>query len=129
MLVHPALFDEVEDAFGQVEFSDRTLDLLRQEVIQALSGSAIRDRRTLAEALAARGMDDAVAEVLDGALVRSHRLIAPTATLPDLRDTWTENIAVLRPFTVKEQEANARSGAGSLALLARRHSEVGDGAD
>ena len=131
LLVHPEFFHEVEDAFGQVEFSDRTLDLLRQEIIDALSGSSSQEARPLAEALAARGMAEAVAEVLENPLVRSHRLIAPAAGPRELRETWMENIAALRPSHRENQKdsAAARQGAGSIALLARRRSAVDDSAD
>ena len=131
LLVHPEFFHEVEDAFGQVEFSDRTLDLLRQEIIHALSGSSIRDAHTLAATLAARGMAEVVAEVLENALVRSHRLIAPAAGPRELRETWMENIAALRPSHRENQKdsAGTQQGPGALALLARRRFAVDDGAD
>ena len=131
LLVHPEFFHEVEDAFGRVEFSDRTLDLLRQEIIEALSGSSSQEARTLAEALAARGMAEAVAEVLENPLVRSHRLIAPGAGPRELRETWIENIAALRPSPHETRQATAatQQGAGSAALLARRRFAVDDGAD
>jgi DNA primase len=129
MLLHPEFFHDVEDAFGQIEFSNRMLGLLRQEIIQALSGTSIRDAQALAGTLAARGMADAAAEVLDSPLVRSHRLIAPTATLRDLRETWAENIAALQPSGSEERQDSlaAQKGAGSLALLARRQVAVSDG--
>jgi DNA primase len=131
LLMHPEFFHKVEDAFGQIEFSDQTLDRLRQEIIQALSGTSIRDTQTLRGVLTAGGMADAVAEVLDSPLVRSHRLIAPAATLHDLHETWSESIAALRLSARQEEQGKAASkqGAGSFALLARRHSIMGDSMD
>jgi DNA primase len=131
LLVHPEFFHQVEDAFGQIQFSDRTLDRLRQDIIQALSGNSSRDPQTLKEMLAAGGMADAVAEVLDSPLVRSHRLIAPTAAADDLYRAWSENLAALRLTARQEEQGKAapRQGAGSFALLARRHSIIDDGVD
>jgi DNA primase len=131
LLMHPEFFHQVEDAFGQIQFSDRTLDRLRQDIIQALSGNSIRDTQTLREVLAAGGMADAVGEVLDCPLVRSHRLIAPAAALHDLEETWSENIAALRICAREGDQDSAakRPGAGSFALLARRHSTTSDSVD
>jgi DNA primase len=131
MLVRPEFFHEVEDAFGQIEFSNRKLDLLRQEIIQALSGSPSQDERTLKDALAARGMAEVVAEVVDSPLVRSHRLIAPAAAPSDVRETWLENIAVLNPPPHETRQATVatQQSAGSAALLARRGFVINDGAE
>jgi hypothetical protein len=133
MLNHPGLFHEVEDAFGGIQFSDRELDLLRQRIIQALSGTSGWSARRLAETLASGGVGEVVAAVLENPLIRSHRLIAPDAALQDVRETWAENCAAVRQPPARgqtQQPPVVRQGAGTLAReLAHRRASLGDGAD
>lgn len=133
VLNHPEFFHEVEDALGGIQFADRELDLLRQRVIQALSGASPSNARRVAETLATGGVAEAVAAVLEDPLIRSHRRIAPTAPVQDVRETWAENYAAARqppPRDRTRQPASARIDAGSLAFgLAHRRASLGDGED
>ena len=131
ILNHPEFFHEVEDTFGGMQFSDRQLDLLRQGIVQALSGASPSNAQRLAESLASSGAAAAVAAVLEDPLIRSHRLIAPTAPLERVRQTWAENYAAVRQSPPRGRivpSATAQIGAGSLAYeLAHRRASLGDG--
>ena len=97
VLNHPGFFEEVEDELGALNCTDEALDRLRQGMVLLLSGQAVApDSRTLADLLEARGHGDALACLFDDPLIRSHRLIAPSAGIEQVRDTWAENAAAAR---------------------------------
>ncbi len=131
VLNHPEFFHEVEDALGGIQFSDRELDLLRQRIVQALSGTSPSNARQAAENLAIGAVAEAIAAVLGDPLIRSHRLIAPAAPLEGVRETWAENYVAVRqapPRGRTQEPASAQKKVGSLAYeLAHRRASLGDG--
>lgn len=114
-----------------IQFSDRELDLLRQRIVQALSGTSPSNARQAAENLAIGAVAEAIAAVLGDPLIRSHRLIAPAAPLEGVRETWAENYVAVRqapPRGRTQEPASAQKKVGSLAYeLAHRRASLGDG--
>ncbi|MBK8176554.1 MAG: DNA primase [Rhodospirillales bacterium] len=125
MLNHPEFFHEVEDSFGAIAFTDFNLDQLRQAIVQALSGGETLDATRLADALAAAGQEECVADVLADPLIRTHRQIAPSAPLEQVRATWEENLAVVRNAALSPLST---ATAGGLARLTRQRA-AGSGGD
>jgi DNA primase len=99
ILNHPLFFHQVEDELGTLNFADTELDRLRQTLVALLSGTDAMERPDLVAALADRGLDEVLNDVLGDPHIRTHRLIAPGARVDDVMQTWTENLQTARRLT------------------------------
>jgi DNA primase len=120
-MLHPELFDEIEEAFGSLPFADAGHDRLRQALIGLLSGrSDAPDPPTLRSMLEEGGLAAEVGAVVDHPTVR---LAGARASAPDrdeLRARWRAAVRFVEAAAVEAEVVDTRDAEPSAELWARR---------
>jgi DNA primase len=112
---HPDFFHHVEDDLGSIGFDDAALDILRQELIQILSGTGGLEDAGLRDELIQRGHGPALEDLFRDPLIRRYRQIGVKAANDNLREAWEENIQALRRAGLAEEKNRIRESiAGDL---------------
>jgi len=109
LINHPDFFHEVEDDIGTVDFRERSLDRLRQELIVMLSGSTSMNPETVKAQLRECGLSTSVKNLLRDDLIRMNAFVRVEASHSELRSAWNECIRAL-----KDAVADGESDRGSL---------------
>ncbi|HIJ39039.1 MAG TPA: DNA primase [Rhodospirillaceae bacterium] len=105
VIVHPALLEEVAERLGHLQFTDSSLDKLRQEVLKHLDGWAGLDSEGVRRHLSACGLTQILDRLLEA---RAHDRIAylqPGAPLDGVRGLWDH---VFNLYTRKDIGAELR---------------------
>lgn len=105
---HPDFFHHVEEELGSVGFDDAALDVLRQELIQILSGSSSFEGEEIRAELIRRGHGPAMETVFLDPIIRRHREIGPKAANDNLQAAWEENFQALRRVALMDEKKDSQ---------------------
>ena len=90
MINHPGLFEEFGEKLGMLETGSPELDLLRQEVVIALSGENPFDIEGLRHYLSSRGFDKLLGGLFDKSLYLHAGFAKPDQPIELVRQGWSD---------------------------------------
>lgn len=90
VLGHPALFDEVVEALGTIEFPDREFDGLRRELIAALTAQSGLDSAALHSHLSQAGYASGLDRLCNDRVYTVAPFAKPSSSLDQARAGWRE---------------------------------------
>ncbi|MDB5490724.1 MAG: dnaG [Micavibrio sp.] len=117
ILNHPALFRDIEDEFGRVNFPDDRMGALRQCILMVLGADEEGlDSKGLAAYLMQQGFETELKMVLSDAIYVHAGFARPNSELDVVRKGWQDTVSLIRRKSVgRELQAAAQTLAGEFS--------------